>query len=183
MITQADLFKSYAEQNNLYVNLSNVALWFEFGGRQIAKLSLDIVALHAKKQPESKNYSVEDESQQPAIQQFDWRLSGKYKNPFSSHFSQVFISLEEGIFLVGGHGIQHNNLHYNMKTIRPKANLPHEKTFFSAVHYMGRIYTFGGYDAYLKVQLMGCEYYDLKLDRWFNSPIPGSGAPLEYKLH
>lgn len=33
LITQADLFKSYAEQNNLYVNLSNVAHWFEFGGR------------------------------------------------------------------------------------------------------------------------------------------------------
>ena len=38
-----------------------MAHWFEFGGRQIAKLSLDIVALHAKKQQQSKNYSVEDE--------------------------------------------------------------------------------------------------------------------------
>ena len=33
LITQADLFKSYADQNNLYVNLSNVAHWFEFVGR------------------------------------------------------------------------------------------------------------------------------------------------------
>ena len=63
----------------------------------------------------------------------------------------MFITLEDGIFLIGGHGNQYNNLHYNMKTIRPKANLPHEKTFFSAVHHQGKIYTFGGYDAYLKV--------------------------------
>lgn len=45
LITQADLFKSYAAQNSLYCNVSNVAHWFEFGGRQLAKLSLDIVAL------------------------------------------------------------------------------------------------------------------------------------------
>ena len=49
LITQADLFKSYSEQNNLYCNLSNIAHWFEFGGRRIGKLSLDIVALHNKK--------------------------------------------------------------------------------------------------------------------------------------
>ena len=52
LITQADLFKSYAAQNNLYCNVSNTAHWFEFGGRQIAKLSLDIVALHEKRQIE-----------------------------------------------------------------------------------------------------------------------------------
>lgn len=49
LITQADLFKSYAAQNSLYCNVSNVAHWFEFGGRQLAKLSLDIVALQEKR--------------------------------------------------------------------------------------------------------------------------------------
>lgn len=38
-----------------------------------------------------------------------------------------------------------------MQTIKVKANLIHEKTFFSAVHLNGKIYTFGGYDCYLKV--------------------------------
>ena len=64
-----------------------MAHWFEFGGRQIAKLSLDIVALHAKKQQQSKDYSVDDEPRPPVVQQFDWRLSGKYRQPFSSHFA------------------------------------------------------------------------------------------------
>ena len=91
--------------------------------------------------------------------------------------------MEEGIYLLGGNGNPHNNLHYDTKTIKVRANMPHEKTFFSAVHHKGKIYTFGGYDCYLKVQLVGCEYYDMKLDKWFNSPIPASGQPLEYKLH
>lgn len=70
-----------------------------------------------------------------------------------------------------------------MKTIKTKANLPHEKTFFSAVYLKGKIYTFGGYDSYLKVQLQGCEYYDIKQDKWHNSPIPSNGHVPEYKLH
>ena len=49
-LTQADLFKSYTEQNNLYCNLSNKAMWFEFGGRNIGNMSLDIAALHNKHQ-------------------------------------------------------------------------------------------------------------------------------------
>jgi len=43
--------------------------------------------------------------------------------------------MEEGIYLIGGNGNQHNNLHYDTKTIKVKANMPHEKTFFSAVHH------------------------------------------------
>jgi hypothetical protein len=39
--------------------------------------------------------------------------------------------------------------------------MPQEKTFFPAVHFKGIIYTFGGYDAYDKVQLSTCEYYDI----------------------
>ena len=93
--------------------------------------------------------------------------------------------METGIFLIGGHGNANNNLHYDMRTIKVKANMPHEKTFLCAVHHRGKIYTFGGYDSYLKVQLQSCEYYDLALDKWFNSPIAvtSAGAGLEFKLH
>lgn len=42
--------------------------------------------------------------------------------------------------------------------------MPQEKTFFSAVHVNGIIYTFGGYDAYDKLQLSTCEYYDMQKD-------------------
>lgn len=44
-LTQAELFKSYAEQNNLYCNLSPEAMWFENGGRRIGKMSLEITQL------------------------------------------------------------------------------------------------------------------------------------------
>ena len=42
-LTQAELFKSYSEQNNLYCNLAPDALWFEFGGQRIGRMSLEIV--------------------------------------------------------------------------------------------------------------------------------------------
>lgn len=41
-LTQAELFKSYSEQNSLYCNLSNDALWFEHGGKRIGRMSLEI---------------------------------------------------------------------------------------------------------------------------------------------
>ena len=41
-LTQAELFKSYSEQNNLYCNLAEQAIWFENGGRRIGKMSLEI---------------------------------------------------------------------------------------------------------------------------------------------
>jgi hypothetical protein len=42
-LTQAELFKSYSEQNNLYCNLAPDAIWFEFGGQRIGRMSLEIV--------------------------------------------------------------------------------------------------------------------------------------------
>jgi len=42
--------------------------------------------------------------------------------------------------------------------------MPQEKTFFCAVHMNGVIYTFGGYDAYDKVQMSSCEYLDILKD-------------------
>ena len=68
-------------------------------------------------------------------------------------------------------------------TVKVRQNLPQEKTFFAAVHFRGRIYTFGGYDAYDKMQLDSCEYYDIKQDRWFNSPVQRPNGGVEYKLH
>ena len=81
--------------------------------------------------------------------------------------------------MIGGNGTQHNNLHFNGTTIKVRQNLPQEKTFFAAVYLRGRIYTFGGYDSYDKVQLDQCEYYDLKQDRWFNSPIQRPNGQVE----
>jgi hypothetical protein len=40
-MTQSELFKSYSEQNYLYLNLTNSMLWFEFGGNKIGRLYLE----------------------------------------------------------------------------------------------------------------------------------------------
>ena len=49
-LTQSELFKSYAEQNNLFCNTADHAMWFEYGGRNIGRMSLDIAALHKARQ-------------------------------------------------------------------------------------------------------------------------------------
>lgn len=51
------------------------------------------------------------------------------------------------------------------------------------MHLRGKIYTFGGYDAYDKVQIDQCEYYDIKSDRWYNSPVSNVKGAIEFKLH
>jgi hypothetical protein len=46
IITQAELFKSYADQNSLYVNNFLEIFWFEYGGKKIGKLNLDIININ-----------------------------------------------------------------------------------------------------------------------------------------
>lgn len=76
----------------------------------------------------------------------------------------VFLSDDEGVYLLGGNGNQNTCLHYDLKTIKVRSPMPQEKTFFSAVYHKGIIWTFGGYDAYDKVQLSNCEYYNIEKD-------------------
>ena len=41
IMTQSELFKSYAEQNQLYVNHFLEVFWFEYGGRKMGRMNLD----------------------------------------------------------------------------------------------------------------------------------------------
>ena len=61
--------------------------------------------------------------------------------------------------------------------------MPSEKTFFATVCHDNIIYTFGGYDAYDKVQLKSCEYYNIKKDEWFNSEYISTRGKTEFQLH
>lgn len=56
IMTQAELFKSYAEQNNLYVNQCINIFWFEYGGRRIGKLNLDIIRINQNKMRANHGY-------------------------------------------------------------------------------------------------------------------------------
>jgi len=144
-------------------------------------MSLDLAAMNRAKQRAAVESEENDPNNPDSLPpSFTWRLKGKYKFPFSSHFAQVFISHDDGYYLLGANGNNNSNLHYNLKTVKVKANMPHEKTFFAFFHHAGIIYTFGGYDAYDKVQLSSCEYYDMKKDTWHNSPA--NQSQVEYKL-
>ena len=87
----------------------------------------------------------------PQSNAFKWKLIGKYKNEFSPHYELIYINDQVGFYILGGNGNPNSCLNYDLKTIKVKANMPQEKTFFACVHFNGIIYTFGGYDAYDKV--------------------------------
>ena len=65
---------------------------------------------------------------------YKWKLQGKYKFEFPAHFTLVFISDEAGYYILGGNGNLNTCLHFDHKTIKPKAQMPQEKTFFAAVY-------------------------------------------------
>ena len=71
LMTQAELFKSYSDGNNLYLNLSNNMYWFEFGGNKIGRLFLE--GTEAEEFPK-------------------WRLIAKYKGEFPCHFTCVYVN-------------------------------------------------------------------------------------------
>ena len=71
LMTQSELFRSYSEQNNLYLNLTNNMFWFEFGGNKIGKLFVE--GVEADEFPK-------------------WRLIAKYKGEFPCHFTCVYVN-------------------------------------------------------------------------------------------
>jgi hypothetical protein len=159
LMTQSELFKSYAEGNELFLNLTNNMHWFEFGGNKIGRLFIE--------GPEAEEFPK-------------WRLIAKYKGEFPCHFTPVYINggavgsptiathKDVGTwFLLGGMG--NNCQQYISKNIINRAPMIQEKSFFSAVSAkQGRlIYTFGGYENIEKVQLKGCEYYNIQEDKWY----------------
>ena len=164
LMTQSELFRTYAEQNKLYLNQTNHVFWFEYGGNKIGRLFLE--------GPEAEEFPK-------------WRLIGKYKLEFPPHITLVFVnpgpvkvvtpdySSNKNIgtwFMLGGIG--NNCCQYIDKNVVARAPMPQEKSFFPAVCVRGQtIYTFGGYENIEKVQLKTCETYNIDKDQW--SPNKG----------
>eukprot|EP01022_Parablepharisma_sp_SALTPOND_P036262 TRINITY_DN982_c0_g1_i1.p1 TRINITY_DN982_c0_g1~~TRINITY_DN982_c0_g1_i1.p1 ORF type:complete len:656 (-),score=70.44 TRINITY_DN982_c0_g1_i1:1173-3140(-) len=143
LLTQAELFRAYAKSNDLHVNVADSVYWFEYGGNSIGEFDVN--------QAEGK-----------------WKIIGKYKSEFSSHFVLVFAD-SHGYFLLGPN-IAGTCLQYKDKRLIPKQNMLQEKSFFCAVFMRGKIYTFGGYDVTEKLQLKTCEIYDIDKDHWTANP-------------
>ena len=156
-MTQSELFRSYSDQNNLFLNLTNNMFWFEFGGNKIGRLFVE--GAEAEEFPK-------------------WRLIAKFKGEFPCHFTCVYVNggaqgqnpvtVEQNQnvgswFLIGGMG--NNCLQYIDKNILHRAPMIQEKSFFSAVCVRAKkIYTLGGYENIEKVQLKTCEVYDIEKD-------------------
>jgi len=68
-MTQSELFRSYCEQQHLYLNQTANMLWFEYGGNKIGRLQIE-----GPEEPSS------------------WRLIAKYKGEFPCHFTTVFVN-------------------------------------------------------------------------------------------
>jgi hypothetical protein len=129
-MTQADLFKNYVDANNLYVNYATDYIWIESGGNKIGKKAL----------------SVEVEGEEP----LKWKLHARYAHEFHSHTLTVATSTPNEFYVMGG--AKNNMLHYKDAKMDVKANMP-EKSFFTAVYLNDKIYVFGGFDIYDKIQL------------------------------
>lgn len=71
LMTQSELFKSYADSNFLYLNQTNQMHWFEYGGNKIGR--------HYIEGPESEEFPK-------------WRLTSKFKGEFPCHLTMVFIN-------------------------------------------------------------------------------------------
>ncbi|CAI2360508.1 unnamed protein product [Moneuplotes crassus] len=149
-MTQADLFRNYVEQNNLFVTYGTQMFWFEAGGRRVGKVPLNI----------------DPDLEEP----LKWKTHAKSSTEFHSHVV-VISGNEEGEFFILG-GVKKNCFNYKDSVMVEKAPMP-EKSFFSAVNLKGKIYTFGGFDIFDKIQLKQCEQYDIEKDEW--TPNDSSG--------
>ena len=132
--------------NHLYINHTPEVYWFEYGGNKIGRLYLE--GSQAEEFPK-------------------WRLIAKFRLEFPSHFAIVYAQAEYGFFLLGGSS--NNCLQFVNKNIVVRQSMP-EKSFFAAVYLKGRLYTFGGYDNFEKLQLKTCEVFDIAKNEWTLRP-------------
>lgn len=134
------LFKQYVDKFNLKFNMNKITFWYEYGGNMIAKY-----------------YANKDDNK--------WKLIGKFKSDFSSHFLIVFVDEDVGHFLIGGTD-QNNTFQYRDGQIIKKASMNVDRSFMAVAHVGGSILAIGGYEYTDKIQLSSIEVYDIENDKW-----------------
>ena len=114
-LTQAELFKSYSEQNQLYCHLAPEAMWFENGGCRIGKMSLEIQQLKIARRHQilmqNPNHKFDDTVEQDTAA-FQWRSRGTYRNTFSPMSTMVYVNETDSWHVLGGHSSRDTNLVY-----------------------------------------------------------------------
>lgn len=162
--------------------------WFEYGGNKIGRLNLDIIYINQQKM--KVNHQNDSDCSDPEALEaaksgnfYKWKPVGKYRDEFSPHQAIVFNTDNEYTYVLGSNGNKQSCLMWNGKAVKVLSQMPSEKTFFANVYFDNIIYTFGGYDAYDKVQLRSCEYYNIKKDQWHNSEQIAPMGKVEFELH
>ncbi len=105
----------------------------------------------------AKFYIDKDESK--------WKLIGKYKSEFPSHFQVLFIDDDYGHFLIGGTD-SNNTFQYRDGQITKKSPLNIERSFMSLILNGNSILAIGGYEYNEKNQIGSIEVYDIETDKW-----------------
>jgi len=137
---KAELFRQSCEKQNLKFNMNKITYWFEFGGNMIAKF-----------------YIEKDESK--------WKLIGKYKSEFPSHFQVLFVDDDYGHFIIGGTDCN-NTFQYRDGQITKKNSFNIDRSFMSLVLLNNTILAIGGYEYNEKNQIGSIEVYDIEQDKW-----------------
>lgn len=135
-----EIFRQFCEKWNLKFNLNKITYWYEFGGNMIAKFYID-----------------KDESK--------WKLIGKYKSEFPSHFQVIFVDDDIGHFLIGGTD-SNNTFQYRDGQITKKCSMNVDRSFMSVVLFNNSILAIGGYEFNEKNQIASIEVYDIENDKW-----------------
>lgn len=137
---RAHLFKQYVEKHNLTFNINKITYWFEYGSNMIAKY-----------------YVNKDDNK--------WKLIGKYKSEFPSHFQVIYIDEDSGHFLIGGTDQNSTYQYYDSQIIK-KASMNVDRSFMGVVHINHTILAIGGYEYNEKLQLASIEEYDIENNKW-----------------
>jgi hypothetical protein len=120
--------------------MNKITFWQEYGGNMIAKF-----------------YINKDVNK--------WKLIGKYKSEFPSHFNIIFIDEDIGHFLIGG-ADGNNTFQYRDGQITKKSSMIVDRSFMGTAYINGTILALGGYEYNEKIQLSSIEVYDIEMDKW-----------------
>jgi serine/threonine protein kinase len=134
------MFRTYIEQYKLKFNMNKITYWCEYGGNMIAKY-----------------YINKDDNK--------WKLIGKYKSDFPSHFTMIYVDEDIGHFLIGGTDTN-NCFQYRDGQITKKSSMVVDRSFMSCIYFKGTILAIGGYEYNEKIQLPSIEVYDIDNDKW-----------------
>jgi len=101
----------------LYVNKCLNIFWFEYGGRKIGKLNMDILKINQLKM--RANQVQDSECSDPEVEaarngkHYVWKGIGKYRDEFPAHQMVIIDTDNDHFYIVGSNGNKNSMLKYD----------------------------------------------------------------------